>query len=497
MAGSLRDRFAGGVFWGLAERIFSQLLFIACGVYVARMLGPDKMGLLGLITVFSGLARTICDFNFASAIIQRKQVDDDDLSTAFWTNLIIGGVLSCVFFFSSGAIASFFGRSELVPLVQFFSWTFLIGALASTHIAFLNRKMRFKEVSICESVAGFFRATLALVFVACGFDVMSLVYAIIIAGVIKVAAVWRVSQWQPSPRFSTTSFSSMFSFGIQMTGENILAYVSMNVDNLIVGKQLGAKALGLYSRSYHLMRMPIGAFVDSVKKALFPTLSKLQGDNERASAAILKVSRWIAFLCFPAMIWLSCITRPLVLLVYGEKWRALVPILQWMFLIGAPYALLTINGTICRAKGRADIALRLALWRTFLALLLFWAGCRYFGLVGVVAANGLLLLGSWIPNHIVALRLVDIRFRAQVANLRGIAAASACSGAGAFLAVLSLQRCWLTAQLFLPLLAGGLSYLVVLAAFRLRVWREVGDVLVERFGQFAAVHFLAHALRMQ
>lgn len=481
MAESLSDRFTGGVFWGLAERFLSQLLHISCGVYVARTLGPDQMGLLGLIAVFAGLARTVTDFNFSTAIIQKLSLDEDDLPTAFWTNLGIGGLLSLAFFLASQGIAVFYSRDELVPLVRLFSCTFMLGALSATHVASLSREMRFKAVSVCESVAGIVRALLAVTLVICGGGVESVVLAMLVANVIKVASLWYMSVWRVRLVFSAASFRSMFAFGIQMTGENILMYVAMNVDNLLIGKLLGSKALGLYSRSYSLMRMPIGMFGDAIKKALLPTLSKIQSDDARAGQAVLKVSRWIALAAFPVMVGLSVISGPLVLLLFGEKWRELIPVLRWMFLIGAPYAILTINGTICRAKGRADIALRLALWRAFLAVGLFWFGCRLFGIMGVVMANALLLFGSWIPNHYIALRLVKVPLSRQLKNLASAALVSLTVGAAAWIALFCASQ-WATylLQVLLSSLAGFLVFLWSMVHYRPRTWREMGELIAAR-----------------
>jgi len=483
MSSSLRDRFTSGVFWGLLERLLGQLLHITCGIYVARVLGPERIGLMGLIAVFAGLARTVTDFNFSTAVIQKLKLEKGDLPTAFWSNLVIGALLSLGFFLSSHAISAFYARDELVPLVKIFSCTFLLGALSATHVAGLSRDLHFKAVSICEGVAGIVRSLVAVVLVATGGGVESIILAMLVANVVKMALLWWYSTWRVRFVFSLSSFKSMFAFGIQMTGENLMYYISMNVDNLLIGKLLGSAALGIYSRSYSLMRMPIGMFGDAIKKVLLPTLARIQNDDARSGEAVLKVSRWIALVAFPVMVGLSVISAPFVLLLFGEKWRELIPVLRWMFLIGAPYAVVVINGVVWRAKGRVELGLRLAMWRTFLAVILFWLGCRYFGLMGVVAANGMLLFGSWIPNHYIALRLVKMPFRRQIANLAPIAYAATLVGVVAWGALFLTQQ-WapLLAQVLLPSATGAMVYLWLMVHFRPRIWKEVGELIDSKVG---------------
>ena len=485
MTSEFKGKFASGLRWSITGKLISQLITFITGVVLARLILPAEFGLLAMIGVFTGLASVLVNFNFAAALVQRKGISDKDKSTVFWFGLLIGTSILIVFQLLAKSIAGFYNEPRLENIIRFVVIIFFLGPLISIHNVILLRDLNIKLQTIISIVVILLGAIFSISFAIAGLGVWALVYSNLLSACFNVIIYWSVIKWHPIFTFSFKSLKKYFNFGMNMTGESVLTYGALNADNLLVGKYLGAFELGIYNRAYNLMRLPVTSISSGIREVLFPALSKIQDDKKTSGELFLKICRVIALVTFPLMYGLSAVSEPFVMGLYGNHWKELIPILRYFFWLGGFSSILTLNGAVSRAQGRADLAFKLSLWRNITTIVAFILGLYWMGLMGIIFSYFVVLLISWIPNHIITIRLINLTLKDQVKNLGPIFIISILMAAIVFL-ISQLQIILdfpYIIQLIILVSLGIIIYFSLLKIFNIRALNESIKFIKDSFGQ--------------
>ena len=67
-----------------------QILRVAFTVLIARLIGPNDFGVAAQAAVYVGLTGLFIDAGFGAALIQKREIDDDDVGSVFWLNVAVG-----------------------------------------------------------------------------------------------------------------------------------------------------------------------------------------------------------------------------------------------------------------------------------------------------------------------------------------------------------------------------------------------------------------------
>ncbi|MDE3165511.1 MAG: lipopolysaccharide biosynthesis protein, partial [Acidobacteriota bacterium] len=248
----LTQRTVGGAGWTAVANIARQVLSIAGVAVLARRLGPGAYGVMGMAATATSLLTNFRDLGTAAAVIQRPRISADLLSSLFWVNLGVGGLLTLVTVLVSGPVSSFFHTPELAAILAVLSFSFLVQSASTVHNALLNREMRLKAaamVDIASAVAGY---AIAIPMALRGFGVWSLVAANLASPLVSTLMYWAVSGWLPSLRFKGAEIRGVAGFSLNLCGFGLVNYFARNADNVIVGRYLGSGPLGNYQMAYNL-----------------------------------------------------------------------------------------------------------------------------------------------------------------------------------------------------------------------------------------------------
>ncbi len=191
-----------------------------------------------------------------------------------------------------------------------------------------------------------------------GGGVWSLVFQNLLNSFFFTIAVYSLCSWRPKWKFSYPALKDLFGYTFNLFGFNFLNYWSRNADNMLIGKFFGSTPLGYYSRAYGLMLLPISQVIGVVSGVMFPALSAIQHDKERVKQVYLRMTSVISLFVCPLMVGLWVTARPFVLTVYGEKWTAIIPLLQVLSILGIFQSLSNPAGWIYTSQGRTDLMLR-------------------------------------------------------------------------------------------------------------------------------------------
>ena len=484
----LKDQAILGVEWTAGARIASQILQFIISVILARLLTPRDFGLIGMILVFSGFAGLFSEMGFGAALIQRKVVEERHLSSIFWLNIVVGLILTCIFLIAAPFIARFYNEPRLKILTMLLSLNFCLGSLKMVPSSILSRSMDFRKLAVIETTTMLIAGGLAITLALIGFGVWSLAWQMIITTIIGVILFWFMTDWRPRFQFDKNAIKELLGFSGNLLGFNVLNYCARNIDYLLVGKFIGSSGLGIYSRAYGLMMMPIRQISVTMGRVMFPSLSKCQDDKVRAKRIYLKTISAIALISFPMMMGLFSLADSFILALFGTKWKAVVPLLQVFALLGLVQSIATTVGWIYNSQGRTDQQLKWGMVAGSFLILSIIIGIILGSIMSVAICytimSGVILV---YPNFAIPGKLISMNFREVLRTVSGVFGCAFLMSA----CVYSLGRAlppewshWVRLTLLVPF--GALFYLAIIHLFRLNAYIEVRKIIKVRWAQHFA-----------
>jgi O-antigen/teichoic acid export membrane protein len=464
-SGTLTEKVVSGAGWTVLSQVVVQASRIAVAVALARLLTPEDFGLAGMAIVFATLATLFTDLSLGAALIQRPQIDERHRSTIFWTTLCLGVLVTLAGVALAGPIASFFDEPQVESLFMVMSLLFLINSLGVVQWALLTREMAWRSLQLREiasvAVGGLAGVAVALL----GLGPWAIVTQTLVASATALVLLWRISPWRPHLVFSREILRDAGSFGLKLFGSRLLSYANTNFDNLLVGRFLGASALGVYALAYNVMFTPVVRLSAPLHNVLFPAYSRLQRDEPRLVRAWLRSKRALAAVLIPIFLAMIALAPDLVLGLFGEKWSEAIPVLQLLATAGVAYSFTALNWGLLQARGRAGALLWVNVITSIATLTAFAVGIQ-FGLLGVA---GFYALARWLliaPDTFITTRSLPIRRRDAVLAGAPILPIAAAAFALAWGLRVALEGAGLPALLRL-VIAGAVGAAVYLVLLRL------------------------------
>lgn len=409
---SLRKQVTKSLFWTFSDQVIVQLANILFGLYIARLLGPASFGITGIVLMFTNFAQLFIDMGFGSAIIHNQRLNATHYSSVFWLNCFFAIGLYFLFYFASNWLALFFNQPILGIVVKVSSLTLILNALCVVQFSLLIKELNFKRKAIINWISLFFGYAVAITMALKGDGVWAVVGMYLTNSIINVIVIWSTANWRPNLRFNKQALQTIWGYGIHAFGDNALNYWSRNFDNFIIGKCLGTVQLGIYTRAYSLMLLPVKNLSTVIAKVFFPAFSQRQNDISLLALNYLKLIKYIALITFPLLIGLALISKEFVLLFLGQEWREMIPVLSLLCIVGAIQSIVTLNGIIYYALGKTKIAFRISIMVNVVLILSFIIGVN-FGILGVawsyLIANILLFYPVYTTAiSVLAIKLVDV-----------------------------------------------------------------------------------------
>ncbi|GAA5193583.1 lipopolysaccharide biosynthesis protein [Ferrimonas gelatinilytica] len=342
--------------------------------FLATVLSPEDFGLVGMVMVLAGLANVLADTGFSAAVIQDQRLGQRHYATLFWVNLAVGSAVSVFFFFSASLIAAFYQREELVLISQVLACSFFLSSLSTLPQAILRKNMSFKELSIADTVVYLLTGSIVVAMAWGGAGIWSLVLQPIIQQLLKALILWPLSGWRPSFILSWSALKDVYRFSFSILGLQYLQYLMANLDYLLIGRFLGAEALGIYTLAYKVMFVPIRNICLEVVKVLFSAFSKIQAEKDQFRALYLDSMRMTALIVMPMLTGMFLVADPFVVTVFGPQWEMAVPVLKVLCLVGLVQSVVAHSGVVFRALGFPGLELKINIVRFFVTLgVLLWA----------------------------------------------------------------------------------------------------------------------------
>jgi O-antigen/teichoic acid export membrane protein len=476
----LRDLVVRGVGWMMASQVSIQVVGLVTSIIIARFLTPRDVGLAAMGVVFVNLALLLADAGVAATIVQRPTLTEDDKSTAFWATMALGLGLTLAGIGLSWPIADFYGEPRVQPIFAALSFAYLFTAPGIVQGALLTRELKFRSLELRTIAATTASCAAGIALAVAGFGPWAIVAQHLTITLVSTILLWRSSNWRPKLRATRASFHDMAGFSSHVLGSRGFAWLARNVDNLLVGRYLGAAALGAYSLAFNLMITPVTRVAGPITQVFYPAFSRMR-EPERIAGAWLRAVRMVAFVVTPAMLGVIVVAPDFVRVVFGPRWDAAVPVLRILAPLGLVQALQAPNYGILQATARTRVLVRYSAVASVVTVGAFAAGLPW-GIEGVATAYVLVSLVLEPAYLILTTRAVGITPWRWLASVRGVLEAG-----GVMFALLLLARQLLLrtdipvgGRLALEILVGAAVYIPVVLWRAPEVKSELSAALAAR-----------------
>jgi PST family polysaccharide transporter len=382
--GSLRKPAAKAVTWSFVGSTGKQGVRFVFVLFLARLVGPEDFGITAQAMTFVTFVSLFLDQGIGTTLIQRLRLDQVAIATLFWLNAATTGVMVLLTFFGAPLIADFFGPHQLEVLIRVLAIDVLFLGFDVIPRAMLSRELRFRSLALAE-VGGAVIGGIAGVAAALSVEgYWALVVQTIVADAAITIMLVILAPKPPMRRGSFRVLRDLLGFSSRVLGSTFLGYAARNLDNVFVGKYLGATPLALYSLSYRTLMVPIISLSQVTNRVALPVYARVQDDLPRVRRAYLESNRLIALVAFPLMLGVLVEAPRGVPLLFGDVWKPAVVPMQILAITGMRQAVQSTLGPLLYGLGRADWALRWSLGTTALYVVSFIIGLKW-GITGVAA----------------------------------------------------------------------------------------------------------------
>lgn len=388
----LKEKTARGLLWGSLSNGAQQLLNLAFGVALGRLLSVEDYGMVGQLAIFALLASTLQESGFTAALANRPQLLHRDYNAVFWFVLPVSISLYALLYILSPWIAQFYGNADLIPLARYSFLSFVISGLGVVPSARLFSQMKVRQRTLANLIALFLSGCVGVLLAWWGCAYWGIATQTLVYVSINTLLYWYWAGWHPTFEWDFRPVREMLGFSSRLLLTSLLSHVNNNFFSVFLGRIYDERAVGNYNQANKWNFMGHGLVSGVVQGVAQPLFVETRHDPQQQQRAFRKMLRFTAFLAFPVMLGLAIIARELIVLAIGEKWLVAADMLQWLCVSGAFLPLATLYTQYLLSKERSDLYLRGLLLLVVVQLVVAWAMyplgvmpmLRAYVLVGVV-----------------------------------------------------------------------------------------------------------------
>lgn len=384
-----------------------QLCGTVVSLVLARLLTPAEFGLMAMAAVVLGLMQIASREAIAAALIQRDEIDERAMTSAFWLGVAVSCGLVGLCWAVAAPVAALYGVPEVAWVLRLLSLQLVFDALGGVHRAWMRRDLEFRGLSRIDLAGILLGGGVGVVCAIAGAGVASLVAQALVTSVVGNLAAWWCRPWRPRLDWSREATSDLLRYARHVWASGGLNHLVRSLDDAVIGATAGAASLGAYSRAYQLMLLPLRTVSASVAEVMLPALSRLQDDRPMAGRVYLRFVRVIAFLAFPVVVGLFAVSDLFVHVVLGDPWAETIVLLRILGPLGITQSVLLTVGAVYRSQGRPDLELRVGLALKGVLVLGILIGLEW-GVVGVACGYAIASLLNSYPCMWFAGRLIGV-----------------------------------------------------------------------------------------
>lgn len=396
LSGNLKAHSIRGGMNTIIGQVASFAMNISSTIIMARLLTPGDYGLVAMVTTVTGFITIFKDMGLSAAIIQRKQLFQDQVSAVFWINILVSLGLASIIALIAPLLVIFYDEERVFNMTIVFAASIFFSGLSLQHNALMKRQMKFKSLSKIQVLSTILSLATGIILAWQGFGYWSIVAVAVTNPIYSTIALWIVCDWRPNLTFKSKGIKSIITFGAGLTGFDFVNYFSRNLDNVLIGKFVGASALGMYSKAYQLLLLPITQLRDPLNAVALPALSSLQHEKWKYNSYFTRYLFTLAFFSMPIVAFFAIYSDEIVSIVLGSKWIGVSSIFKLLAIAAFIQPIASTQGLILITTGKSKKYFTLGIINTSVVVTGFCIGVNW-GVIGVAISYSIVTYLLFIP----------------------------------------------------------------------------------------------------
>jgi PST family polysaccharide transporter len=381
-------------------------------------LHPEDYGLLGMvypIFLFCGL---ISNFAIDRSIITRTKISSDELSTLIWLKLAFSLLIAIILLLLKSPVISFYGEPKLGLIIDLLALVVIIQSVIDIYKGILYRRFSFKAMALSEISAILLSGTLALILAHSGWSYKALLAKEIALSSLLLIFIGISTRWLPKFIFHKSIIKNHWSFGKNITAARILNYFSRNLDDILVGRKFGSGSLGLYTKSYALLTLPLTLISKTFVTAVLPSMPHFNKQPNEANNQYKKVARSVLALNTPLCLIVFFTADDLINLILPGNWIGTVPLIQLFCILSIFQAIGPLNDLVYEGMDKSEKIVRYTIichMITISGILLgFTLGNNIFELALFYVIGNFI---TFVVNQYFIAKIIKLSFRTLLQNM--------------------------------------------------------------------------------
>lgn len=474
---SLKEKTAKGLFWGGFSNGAQQLLNLAFGIVLGRLLDASDYGMVGMLTIFSAIASALQEGGFVSALTNRKEVCHKDYNAVFWFSILCSITIYILLFFAAPLIADFYKIPELIPLSRFSFLGFVIASMSIAPRAYLFKNLKIKETTLISISSLGISGTVGILLAANGFAYWGMATQSITFVTVMTILNFYFSHWRPKLEFDLKPIREMIGFSSKLIITNIFNIINNNLFSVLLGKFYSAQEVGNFTQANKWNGMGHTLITGMINGIAQPVFTSVVDDRARQLAIFRKLLRFTAFISFPAMLGLSLVSKELIVITVGAKWLPSAYILQILCIWGAFIPIINLFSNLIISRGHSSIYMWNAICLSVLQLIAV-CGMYPYGLEWMLRIFVIINI-SWLFVWFGFVRReIQLTLYAMLKDLSPYLLLSATLVIGTYYVTLPIENLYLSMAAKVALVAG--FYALILWRLQSVIFRESIEFLLKK-----------------
>lgn len=474
---SLKEKTAKGLFWGGFSNGAQQLLNLAFGIVLGRLLDASDYGMVGMLTIFSAIASALQEGGFVSALTNRKEVCHKDYNAVFWFSILCSITIYILLFFAAPLIADFYKIPELIPLSRFSFLGFVIASMSIAPRAYLFKNLKIKETTLISISSLGISGTVGILLAANGFAYWGMATQSITFVTVMTILNFYFSHWRPKLEFDFKPIREMIGFSSKLIITNIFNIINNNLFSVLLGKFYSAQEVGNFAQANKWNGMGHTLITGMINGIAQPVFTSVVDDRARQLAIFRKLLRFTAFISFPAMLGLSLVSKELIVITVGAKWLPSAYILQILCIWGAFIPIINLFSNLIISRGHSSIYMWNAICLSVLQLIAV-CGMYPYGLEWMLRIFVIINI-SWLFVWFGFVRReIQLTLYAMLKDLSPYLLLSATLVIGTYYMTLPIENLYLSMAAKVALVAG--FYALILWRLQSVIFRESIEFLLKK-----------------
>lgn len=311
--------------WSVAEKMMTEVVNTIITILLARFLMPEDYGVVSLVQVFISISTILVTCGLGPSLIQKKDIDEDEISTIFYLNFLFGLFIYLILFFIAPLVASFYSKNELTSILRVLAIKIPISAIYDIQHSKIKKQMEFKKFFFSSFFGTVLAGVIGIYMAMNGYGAWALVASSLVDQIIDSIVLFISSKWLPKLSFNLKKCKSIIVFAWQLLFSEFISRTYSQVRSLVIGKKYSTADLAYNQKGQKYTNSVLELVLSSVVRVLTPHLSNCQNDNDEMRETVSKSIKISCFIVSPILAGFMAVSNTLVPLLLTDKWIGCIP----------------------------------------------------------------------------------------------------------------------------------------------------------------------------